>query len=691
MSATDPGLNRQAVKLYQAGHYREAEQLFRRLIEQDADNWQHPLLLGLCRRSQGDIDEAVRWVRRAVELGDGQPATHYYLGRLMTDAGQAGPAREQFGQAIALDPNHVEARTGMGLVSLMTGQLERAVTELKTALRANARHLHAMAALARALLELDRVDEAYQYAARAVKQEPENAVAQAVCGRVLLRQGYLDLAEQCFRNALELGLETGEVHAMLARVLVTRGRDADALTHWLKALEVDHGGAPVVIEASESLERVGDIPQARKLLKKAAARWPDDRGIALRLAELSLLDGAPAAATGVLDGLDADDPDVAVLRARIADATGDSGAALALLEPVVAADADSERRNARLLLARLRSDADPADADNAREPLAPLLDRAQPVPDAVIVWSTVCENAGDYDGASSALEALLERGVASETDRRVLHNRLGNCLDAADERARAWDNWKKGAWRGIPNLARLQAQREAGVLDLWLAGDWEAPAPVEFSDQRPAPLVIAGWPGAGREILLSALAGHPELVMLDPEGENRRLEALGWPTGPKRLLGATGEELLLGRKRFMRGVERGRGDYTVLDAGWWPATAIPALARYFPGTTVIVPAAEPEDLALQWRMDGYVDVDALVDDYRRELQLWQRVRGAFDLRVVDVGRGELLDDPGAVVDRVSDALGLTHDDGARATAERIRAAYRFAPEGSGARYRDVGS
>jgi tetratricopeptide (TPR) repeat protein len=689
MSAPDAGLNQQAIKLYQAGRYREAEQLFRRLVQQDESNWQTTLMLGLCRHSQGDFADAEQWVRRAVELGDGQPATHYYLGRLMTDAGRPQAAREQYAQAIALDPNHVEARTGMGLVALMTNDFERAAGELKTALRANPKYGPALTATARALLELGELDEAYQYAARAVKLAPENPVAHDVMGRVLFKQGQLDFAEQCFRNALDKRPDNGELHAQLAAVYKTRHRDAEALSHYIKALETDAATPTVVLDASISLERVGDVPQARKLLQKAVARWPQQRALSLRLAELSMLDGAPDAAAQVLDSLDPNEPDVSIMQARLADSVGDAARARELLEPIVAADADERQREARIFLANILSSADPGDVDTARQPIDGMLSRQPPVPDAVIVWSVILENAGRYGEAAQVLEELLARGVASEPDERILRNRLGNCYDAADERALAWSNWHKGRWRGIPILARLQSQRDSGALARWLDHDWAPFATVTLDDGYPAPVLVAGWPGTGREILLSALASHPQVTMLDPEGEDRRLESVGVPAMPESIVDATREQLMVGRKRFMRGIRRDAPPAVVLEAGWWPASAMPALARYFPGATVVFPAADPDDLAIQWRCDGYAGVDDLVADYRRELALWARMREHLDLRVIDVGRSELLDNAPGAAERVISELGLPAHPAVADSAQRIRAGHRFVPEGHGARYRTL--
>jgi len=674
------------MKHYQSGQFREAEHLFRRLLDQDPGNWQFALMLGLSRHSQGAVDDGFKWVKRSVELGDGQPSTHYYYGRLLTDAGKPAAAREQFAQAIALDPNHVEARTGMGLVSLMSGDHKRAAGEFKTALRANANYIPALAALARSLVELGQFDEAFPHADKALRADPESPVSQEVMGRVLYGRGQLDLAEKCFRNALSVRPEHGELHARLADVLRVRHRDQEALQHYVKAMENQYGEVEVVINTSVCLERIGDVPQARMLLQKATRRWPEDRAIALRRAELAMVGGDPDAAGELLAALDPADPEVVMLRARLADATGDSAAARDMLEQLVDADSEGEHRQARLLLARVRSNVEPEDTDSAREPIAFLLKRDPPVPDAVLVWAIICENAGDFDAACRALEDLLASEAISDQDRRILHNRLANCYDQADEKATAWANWQKGGWRMAPHAQRLEAQRGSGVLDAWLAHELNGLDSRAFDDGFAEPTIVAGWPGSGREILLTPLAGHPEVAVLAPEGETRRLEALGLPAGPDAVLGAQRETMQLARKRFMRGIQRGKPPAVTLDAGWWEAAAIPALVRHFPGAVIVLPVVDAADLALQWRVDGYADVEGMIGEYRKELELWRNMRDRLDLNVIEVGRAELLDDPAGAFDRLCSELGLEPAPASRKMAVRIRDDARFVPAGRGSRY-----
>lgn len=687
MSAPDAGLSRQAFRVYQAGNYAQAEPLFQRLARQDPGNWQYRLIIGLCRHAQGDLESALRHIERAVALGDGQPTTHFYLGRVLTDLRRPEEAREQFAQAIALDPNHVEARTGMGLVSMMTGNFKRAAGEFKTALRANGKHVPALAAAARALLEIGQVEEAAPYASKAVRLQPEDPVALDTAGRVFLKNGQPEPAEQCFRNALEKRPDSADIHAGLADALHYQQRDAEALQHYARALARGVGGAAAVVRCSISLERIGDLDQARSLLGKARQRWPGEVAVTLRLAEVRMLAGRMAEALEVLASLDPNDPAVRTMQARIADAQGDGEQALKLLEDVVAGDADGDLHEARLLLARLRSDQDRSDLDRAREPLAPLLDRQQPLPDATLAWSMVCERAGQYEQACKALEELLAGEGLGQADRAVLHTRLGNCLDAADQRTQAWANWQKGQWWRAPNAPRLESQRESGQLERWLEHDWQ---PIEHSapdDGLNPPVLVAGWPGSGRDVVLPALAAHPNVGLLDPAAEVRRLEACGVPLAPTEFKAIDSAARRLGRKRFMRGVAANPALSVLLEAAWWEASAIPALARYFPGTRVVLCLDDPDDLAVQWRVLGLADAESLERDYRRELELWQRMRDHLPLEIVEVARADWCDGSDPAVRRVLDALGLAQAPESLAAARQALERQRFVPAGRGAAYK----
>ena len=89
---------------------------------------------------------------------------------------------------------------------------------------------------------------------------------------------------------------------------------------------------------------------------------------------------------------------------------------------------------------------------------------------------------------------------------------------------------------------------------------------------------------------------------------------------------------------------------------------------------------------MQWRVNGYVDVAGLIAEYRKEAELWNRVRDKLDLRVIEIDREALLDDPFGALDRVCGELGLQVSDAARAAAAQMRELEQWVPAGSGSRY-----
>ncbi|NKI34588.1 tetratricopeptide repeat protein [Wenzhouxiangella sp. XN79A] len=684
MSAPEPDLSRQAAKLFSDGRYNEAERLFERIVEAEPENWQALMMLGLCRRALNKYEAALKSLSRAAELGDGSAAAHYYHGRLLAELGREDEAREALAQAVALDPNHVEARTMMGVMSIHRGDLTRAISELRVALRARADHVPALAALGRALVQAGQVDEAHSLASQAVKLDPDHPSAQDAMARVYLAQGHVDFAEQALRNALKKAPDSGELHGGLAAVLRTKGQDREALTHYREAIRRNYGGASSVLGAVTCLTRLGDQQQAWQLLEQAREKWPTDRTLALRSAEMQLLAGDPAAARERIAEVDDGMADVALLKARTAHALGETDEAHAQLGELQASPQPRVAREARLMAGRLGML--DGDLDGVARALNPLMESATPDPDAVFVWVEACRALERFDDACEPLERLLASPEVDAANHPRLHQMLASLYDRADRPDAAMRHLDQAAWVAAPHARVLAPQHGTGLIEQWLDHEWRAEEFEVPDDDLPPPVLLAGWPGAGRELIAAAIAADPSFRPLDPEGARRRREALDIPMPPSEAEGLPEATLHTGRRRFLRGFENSRAAGPVIDFGWWEATAIPVLARYFPELIVLMPEADERDLELYWRLSGYAAIDELRAAWRQEQALWAQVEAHLPLRIVRIPRGQLRDAPDRAVAAIRAALGQ----GAESTMlEGLQAASRrqsFPPEGRWAAY-----
>ena len=663
MPEVDVDILRHAIQLISARSFDQAETVLARALDEAPEDDEALVLMGLCQHGQKGPAAGLPFFERAVQANDGSVNAHYYRGRMLQSLGQLHEAREALAQSLALNPNFVEARTVLGTISLQQGQLERAASELRTALRANEGYVPALSVLARVLVQQDELDEAEKIAIHAIRLQPENPAAQEAMAFVFVKQGRDDFAEQCLRNALDKMPDNAEFHASLADILMRRRRHREALPHFAKALSSPAVTAKTAFNMSISLARTGDLQQAWQLLEQAHQRWPDDQGIRIGLAEYCVRGGQADAAQTLIDELDANRFDVRMIQINIQQALGHSDQAIALTNQIIEFGTDEEVRHVRLLKANLASQSN--DLDTAQQAIEPLLQASPPDAEAVLAWVQICRRSQRYDLALKPVQQMLDQledvdDPKADQDRAQLHQLLAELHESLDQPEQALRHLGRTSWRRAPMTAILQEQSELGSLDKWLKNTdsrVDASAP---DDGLPAPIIVAGWPGSGRELILPMLMeAADQLIVLDSDSAKSRREALGLPSPvPEMVLDQHESVQLTARKRYMRGLDRNQLPRPVLDTSWYEMSAIPALAMAFPGVTVIWPECDPRDLELHFRFCGYQDVPMLMEQLAEEKKLAKRLSQQLPVKVISIDRCDLFHAPEQIIAKLAEGIGI---------------------------------
>ncbi len=81
------------------------------------------------------LDEAERWARRAVELGDQEPVSHLALGNVLLWRRDHEGALAEFRRVIALDPNYAQGHSATGLALMYAGRAAEALEPIAMAMR----------------------------------------------------------------------------------------------------------------------------------------------------------------------------------------------------------------------------------------------------------------------------------------------------------------------------------------------------------------------------------------------------------------------------------------------------------------------------------------------------------------------------------------------------------------------------
>ncbi len=126
-----------AVHHHEAGQLPEAEQLYRLILQQQADYAPAVHGLGLIAYQAGHIDAAIAHYRQAIALKPNFPEVYNNLGLALVAQGEFASAIAAYRQAIQLNFNYVEAHTNLGHALRQQGCLPEALAAYDQAIAVN--------------------------------------------------------------------------------------------------------------------------------------------------------------------------------------------------------------------------------------------------------------------------------------------------------------------------------------------------------------------------------------------------------------------------------------------------------------------------------------------------------------------------------------------------------------------------
>ena len=93
--------------------------------------------LGEALRARGQLDAATSVALTGLEHHPNLPDAHDLYARILTDAGDVERAADEWGIALALEPQHAGAHKGLGFVNFRRGDMDGALEHLELALAAD--------------------------------------------------------------------------------------------------------------------------------------------------------------------------------------------------------------------------------------------------------------------------------------------------------------------------------------------------------------------------------------------------------------------------------------------------------------------------------------------------------------------------------------------------------------------------
>lgn len=606
-----------------------------------AEHPSHPdlrALLALCEEAAGDQAKAIERLEQVLVSDPEHVRTLFHLGRLLLAEGQLERANDQLQVAVALAPNHAPTRHLLARLDQQRGNTGQAIESLRIALRADPDYIPALCDLAVLLVESGNSDEAHQHASHAVKLDADEAGVQLAMGLVFEAQRHWGFAEQCLVNATDQDPDSYQGLMALARVYQAQGKHAAAL-HTLDRLASSHKDILAARYARAfSLARLGQLAAAKSLFESIINEQADAK-TTLQLMDLYIQSNDAKGLVTLATELQRTEPSLVwagtFIDARLAEFAGKFTEAIGLLTPLVDTDVVDQQIRARLLLARLHlKNADPSAAVETLKTLADL-----PKLHYRVCWemAQLSEQAGDLDFALRMIDAVLaDPSHASDvmgrsaTMRLHLLDRLGRFSEA---KAQLEAKKPRMGWLPVPTPF-METQLPA--ID-WAEWKGKNTAP----EGLPALIWVPGWPWAGRELVLAALAQIDGAKVLPMAEGSTRFQHLGMVPGQPYHVSLDAEQVRPMCKRYLRGAPP---DAKVLIEPFpCKAAELIRMHQIFPAAQAVRVTCEPDYLRLQWHLAGYQDVEPMLTAWLEEQAALNHLVDQGEIPLVSVALEGLLD------------------------------------------------
>jgi tetratricopeptide (TPR) repeat protein len=259
----------EAKALLRAGQLREAEHLYRSILQADPGQVEALYLLAVVCDALHDRGAAAEALERLLELEPNHPQAHNHLGALLAEQGDLEAAIAHFLEAGRLNPDWAEPRDN--LTSARVAKHNQQGLQLATEGK-----LDLAAAAHRAALAL----------------RPDDAAAHGNLGNVLKAQGDLAAAAECYRHALRLAPRAAEGHYNLGVLCGEQARWEEAETHLRRAIELAPEDPAAHCELGRVLLEQGNPRQAVGSYRRAVELAPNFADARFHLAFALLLTGA---------------------------------------------------------------------------------------------------------------------------------------------------------------------------------------------------------------------------------------------------------------------------------------------------------------------------------------------------------------------------------------------------------------
>lgn len=228
-----------ALQYHNAGRLREAEGIYRQILEVDPDHPDALHLLGVTAHQMGNPGKAVELITRAIALRPDFADAHNNLGNALNALKETDAAIASYRRAVSIEPNYIEAHLNLGSIFQSLGCADEAVAHFRKTLAIRPNYAEAHIGLGNALISIGQTDAAIASYRQAVAIKPNFAEAHNNLGSALHEAGHADLAIVSYEKAVAIKSDFAEAYSNLGSAQADCGRLRDSFASHRRAVALN--------------------------------------------------------------------------------------------------------------------------------------------------------------------------------------------------------------------------------------------------------------------------------------------------------------------------------------------------------------------------------------------------------------------------------------------------------------------
>ena len=297
-----------AIALHQLKRFDEAAAAYRMALQDDLqDKSQIHFNLGLLYQEQGNIEEAKDNYLEAVRLNPNNLYAQANLGFVLRRLGLPNEALDHYRQALKIDPNSTDILSNMANTLAELGHFDESAKMYTRILQIKPGSAETHLGLSIMLRSQGNFPAAEKHCREAIHLRPDWSDAHCSLATIYALQGHQDMALPIYEESLAFNPDNVEAYLGISAALMTFDRAHEATNYCDQALRREPNNIDAIALSATIAEHMGDMKRAYDLLKPVIDSGTNHGNIALAFAGVSKSVGRQDEAIELMERLLIDD------------------------------------------------------------------------------------------------------------------------------------------------------------------------------------------------------------------------------------------------------------------------------------------------------------------------------------------------------------------------------------------------